>query len=240
MKVAKLIAIVFCFFLPELSAQERRNAPLEQPTADFAKLLTDNEAQLEAIQAQLSTMQSRRRTTTRELTAIDSQLFRYAESMRKAFEKAAADAQAAANSQGKSGNTANLLRFETVAPEHQRKVTAIAERRLAVEQAIEDKRIEHTSDLLGPGREYWRDMMYALQGPWSFELIPEAHGAVAAPCVPSCAAKNWTLCGLCVAQGIPAAVDAWNSFRSCWNNAKKPYQAAKRAYCVAVFIGKLA
>jgi len=76
-------------------------------------------------------------------------------------------------------------------------------------------------------------------------FVSPAEAALAAPCVGVCWAKNWAGCAACVGAAGSSAVNAWNDFVSCWNGAckckwYKPGCCAKKAWCLAKFIGKIA
>ncbi len=74
-------------------------------------------------------------------------------------------------------------------------------------------------------------------------LVSPAQAAIAIHCVAPCAAKNWGACATCVVGAGAQAVEAYNSFVSCWNGSGKLGWAPRwlwRSWCVAKLVAKLA
>jgi hypothetical protein len=68
-------------------------------------------------------------------------------------------------------------------------------------------------------------------------FIPRAEAVAALTCYFACKDNVFsTTCITCILKQGQNVINAWNSFKSCWNNAKKPFQAFKRAVCVAQFL----
>jgi hypothetical protein len=68
-------------------------------------------------------------------------------------------------------------------------------------------------------------------------ILPTAHAALVFKCVKPCAAKDWSQCWQCISSSGPAAVNAWNDFRNCWNGTSRPWT---RAWCLVKFVARLA
>jgi hypothetical protein len=76
-------------------------------------------------------------------------------------------------------------------------------------------------------------------------IIPTAEAAQIYKCVGPCAAKKWGDCLKCIGNAAPVVINAWNEFQGCWNSAgeckwSKPWNCAKKAWCLAKFIAVLA
>jgi hypothetical protein len=76
-------------------------------------------------------------------------------------------------------------------------------------------------------------------------ILPTAEAAQIAKCISPCVAKNWGACLQCIGNAAPVVINAWNEFVGCWNSAGeckwyKPWNCAKKAWCLAKFIAVLA
>jgi hypothetical protein len=76
-------------------------------------------------------------------------------------------------------------------------------------------------------------------------ILPTAEAAQIAKCIGPCVAKNWGACLQCIGNAAPVVINAWNEFVGCWNSAGeckwyKPWNCAKKAWCLAKFIAVLA
>lgn len=75
-------------------------------------------------------------------------------------------------------------------------------------------------------------------------FIGQAEASIAVNCIGVCIAKKWSDCLNCVKSVGPAAVDAWNDFKRCWDNCcgckwYRPDCCLCKAGCLLKFIGKL-
>jgi len=69
-------------------------------------------------------------------------------------------------------------------------------------------------------------------------FIPPAEAAAAYTCYNVCKNGNvWTVaCATCIFKQGQNVINAWNTFKNCWNNAKSPFKAVKQALCLAQFL----
>lgn len=74
-------------------------------------------------------------------------------------------------------------------------------------------------------------------------FVSPAEAALAAPCIGSCLAQNWSACTSCIVGKGPAAISAWNKFVGKWNGCGKcwkPWTWWCKAKALAALIAKLA
>lgn len=88
---------------------------------------------------------------------------------------------------------------------------------------------------------YCRSSIYAQ---FSNFFIGQAEASIAVNCIGVCIAKKWSDCLNCVKSVGPAAVNAWNDFKRCWDDCcgckwYKPWCCACKAGCLLKFIAKL-
>lgn len=220
---------------------------------------------------------------------LDKAMKEYADAMKAAYDDAIKQAEQAARSKGKEGNTADLKAFEDLAKAHDKRMKQVEAKTRKVEAQIRtgairlDKSVlqkatpaereefrKHLKpegiremeklhpDLFKPGKtsllspqlESESALFSAaagycapLLGQLGDLLVSPAHAAIALPCVAPCAAKNWAACAACVVNAGGQAVEAYNSFVSCWNGSGKPWWTPRwlwRTWCVTKLVAKLA
>jgi hypothetical protein len=72
-------------------------------------------------------------------------------------------------------------------------------------------------------------------------LVPSANAAVAIPCIPACASKNWVACAICIGNGLSVGGPIFDDFTKCWNSTDEAWSGwVKRGFCLAILIAKLA
>jgi hypothetical protein len=222
---------------------------LKPEIVQFRANLKLNSAHLTTVEAMITRLEGAQQITQRNSDDIDEELLAYATGIKTAYDQAQAQAQAAGQSKGTEGNVENFLYFEQTAQSEQKKARLIQKRLEALDAKIRAKRVrfvdsssarepEAESVVLATYTRFLGSLSSCIDGDWS--LVSSAEAALAIPCIAPCAAHDWGKCATCIVSKAPGAIQAWNQFQSCWNGAKKPFQAAKRAACVVVFLAKIA
>lgn len=156
---------------------------------------------------------------TKENPSLEEAMFAYAEGMKEVFQRALDDAKKAAESEGMSGNEANLQAFEKIAQQHEERLQQLAER--AQSRGIDlgggiQGLNSGTRQLASPDRnDNNESFLSALSG----LFISNAEARVARECVAPCWSQNWRQCMNCVVRVGPEATSAWNEFVRCWRES---------------------
>src|SRR6185436_3919012 len=258
MKRYNVCLLVFGFGLtlasPMAQAQGRSVEGTQVAMQPFKAELSSAQAKLATAEAAVERIGSTRRATALDTAAIDKGMYEYAAGFKALFERATREAELAARTNGRQGNIDNLLLFEEVASAEEKRVQKLAARLQALSSSAERGEVQlHTSSAasepderflpLDPLVGAYDSFVACFSGGWeSWELIPRAEAAIAKPCVPPCAAKNWNACLQCIVNKVPAAIATWNQFKNYWDSASGNglQKAWKRAQCLATFIQKLA
>jgi hypothetical protein len=255
-RVFSVVSLAFVLSINAWTAHAQEGRPvggggqgsdLVQFRADLAR----NTAHLCTVESILSGLETGKEVTQKDSDLIDGELLAYATGIKTAYDQAQRQAETAGRSKGEQGNVDDFLLFERTAQAEQRKVEQIRKRLEALNTKIKSNQVrfveqpqtganllEPVRDVVGTLTGFLDSISGCLAG--DCDLVSSAEASLAIPCVPPCAAKNWGACATCIISNAPAAIQAWNNFQGCWNGAHKPFQAWKRAGCVAAFLVRIA
>ncbi|HYX24229.1 MAG TPA: hypothetical protein VFC23_08770 [Thermoanaerobaculia bacterium] len=247
-----LFVLALCITGGALQAQEEKRGTNDSGAPNLAAYrneLLQNREHLNRAESAVAKIEREKRVTEEDSAAIDRELYAYATAIKSAYDRASQQAETAGKTKGKQGSVGHFITFEETAQADQKKVERIQKRLEAIDRKIQSKEIRLDerssfrdpaagSDVPAAAPSLYDTVVACLGGDWS--LVDSAEASLALPCVAPCSAQNWGACAACIVSKAPGAVSAWNSFQSCWNGAHKPFQALKRAGCVAVFLARIA
>lgn len=231
------------------------SATLLPPSDTLRQKMERAEVHLSALESTLTKIEESRVITPEDNYALDSNGLALGDTLYAAFQEASQSTLDAAESQGRSGNAQDLPYFESFEENHVRRTEAIAARTDQIQRGIEDGSIilksgpagagataeakmtkasfnkSETKPVMSPGLAETANLSCGVEGSKT-----GASSKVLKPCIAPCIAQNWAECASCIIRSVPAGVNYYNQFRSCWNNCSGFWKWACRAKCLAIFV----
>jgi hypothetical protein len=209
------------------AAAQERNAALQE-----------NDKALTSIEGMFSQIEGAKTDEEKDKYAdnFERSLASYAKAMMSSFDAALKQAELAAKSQGKEGNSEQLKAFEDLAVKHEKKLNDLDR------QAKKAK--PKSGSIWVPGMD--GKLALGLLEKIGDALISPAEAAIALSVYSAChrSPPNQTACAQGIAAGLAQSSAANAAFNSCWDSYanRRPnwWRALLRTGCVATLVARLA
>jgi hypothetical protein len=202
--------------------------------------LQENDKQLTTIEGLFKQVEAAKATDDKDKAADDlgSRLDAYAKAMVASFEAALKQAELAAKSQGKEGNTEQLKTFEDLAVKHENRLKQLDNRAKKMQPK--------SGSIWEPGKDGKTAFVRpVLQKIGEFFISP-AEAAIALSVYSAChrSPPNQAACVQGIATGVTQTAAAQATYRACWERLDgvrpKWWRDIRRVACVTALVARLA
>lgn len=210
----------------------------KEPTDALVAKMKQAEENLRGIEKTIDKIEQTKVITAEDNAALDNNGATLAETLNDAFQQASRSAQAAAESEGREGNVSDLEYFESFEQNHVSRTEAIVKRSESINKGIEDGTIilrDRPQDGVTMAKANYNDAANKTDNT-TCETTSVTGAKILKPCIAPCIAQNWGACAACIIRNVPAGIQQYNQFRTCWDNCRGFWKWFCRAKCLATFV----